>query len=119
MILGTGHLFEEPGALEEVARLARGWFERHLRSRRALYQYAGREVTRQDAACLTLEEFYDRVEARADVTRSRAMERAKTVAAVLQNVLPEGEWRPIMLEMPKEYLELLAGESPGSTASSA
>jgi hypothetical protein len=24
------HLFEEPGALEEVARLARGWFERHL-----------------------------------------------------------------------------------------
>jgi putative phosphoribosyl transferase len=24
------HLFEEPGALEEVARLARDWFERHL-----------------------------------------------------------------------------------------
>lgn len=24
------HVFEEPGALEEVARLARGWFERHL-----------------------------------------------------------------------------------------
>ena len=24
------HLFEEPGALEEVARLARAWFERHL-----------------------------------------------------------------------------------------
>ncbi len=24
------HLFEEPGALEEVTRLARGWFERHL-----------------------------------------------------------------------------------------
>jgi pimeloyl-ACP methyl ester carboxylesterase len=26
------HLFEEPGALEEVARLARGWFIRHLGS---------------------------------------------------------------------------------------
>jgi hypothetical protein len=24
------HLFEEPGALEEVARLARAWFARHL-----------------------------------------------------------------------------------------
>jgi pimeloyl-ACP methyl ester carboxylesterase len=27
----AGHLFEEPGALEEVARLARDWFVRHLR----------------------------------------------------------------------------------------
>jgi putative phosphoribosyl transferase len=24
------HLFEEPGAVDQVARLARGWFERHL-----------------------------------------------------------------------------------------
>jgi pimeloyl-ACP methyl ester carboxylesterase len=24
------HLFEEPGALDEVARLARDWFQRHL-----------------------------------------------------------------------------------------
>jgi putative phosphoribosyl transferase len=28
------HLFEEPGTLEEVARLARGWFVRHLRGSR-------------------------------------------------------------------------------------
>jgi putative phosphoribosyl transferase len=27
---GATHLFEEPGALEEVARLAAGWFVRHL-----------------------------------------------------------------------------------------
>ncbi len=27
------HLFEEPGALEEVTRLARGWFEHHLLKR--------------------------------------------------------------------------------------
>jgi len=32
VIPGAGHLFEEPGALEEVARLAREWFERHLDS---------------------------------------------------------------------------------------
>ena len=27
---GETHIFEEPGALDEVARLARKWFERHL-----------------------------------------------------------------------------------------
>jgi putative phosphoribosyl transferase len=30
IVAGAGHLFEEPGALEEVARLASGWFTRHL-----------------------------------------------------------------------------------------
>jgi putative phosphoribosyl transferase len=30
IIPGATHLFEEPGALEEVARLARQWFERYL-----------------------------------------------------------------------------------------
>jgi putative phosphoribosyl transferase len=30
IIPGATHLFEEPGALDEVARLAREWFERHL-----------------------------------------------------------------------------------------
>lgn len=30
IVPGATHLFEEPGTLEEVAHLARGWFERHL-----------------------------------------------------------------------------------------
>jgi dienelactone hydrolase len=30
VVPGAGHLFEEPGALEEVARLATAWFTRHL-----------------------------------------------------------------------------------------
>lgn len=30
IVPGAAHLFEEPGALEEVSRLAREWFERHL-----------------------------------------------------------------------------------------
>lgn len=30
VVTGATHLFEEPGALEEVARLARDWFLRHL-----------------------------------------------------------------------------------------
>jgi putative phosphoribosyl transferase len=31
IVPGATHLFEEPGALEEVARLARDWFVRHLK----------------------------------------------------------------------------------------
>jgi putative phosphoribosyl transferase len=31
IVPGATHLFEEPGALEEVARLATEWFQRHLR----------------------------------------------------------------------------------------
>jgi putative phosphoribosyl transferase len=31
LVPGATHLFEEPGALEEVARLASDWFTRHLR----------------------------------------------------------------------------------------
>jgi dienelactone hydrolase len=30
IVEGASHLFEEPGALEEVARLARAWFHSHL-----------------------------------------------------------------------------------------
>lgn len=35
IVPGATHLFEEPGTLEEVARLARDWFARHLPARRA------------------------------------------------------------------------------------
>jgi len=31
IVPGATHLFEEPGALEQVTRLARDWFVRHLR----------------------------------------------------------------------------------------
>jgi pimeloyl-ACP methyl ester carboxylesterase len=30
IVPGAGHLFEEPGTLTEVARLATDWFTRHL-----------------------------------------------------------------------------------------
>jgi putative phosphoribosyl transferase len=33
IVPGATHLFEEPGSLEQVARLAGGWFERHLCTR--------------------------------------------------------------------------------------
>ena len=34
IVPGATHLFEEPGALDEVARLARDWFERYLSVRK-------------------------------------------------------------------------------------
>jgi dienelactone hydrolase len=49
------HLFEEPGALEEVARLATGWFRRHL-----LSQAGADRMTGSQREC-------------SDVTRSRRM----------------------------------------------
>jgi hypothetical protein len=33
IVPGATHLFEEPGTLDEVARLARDWFQRHLSGR--------------------------------------------------------------------------------------
>jgi pimeloyl-ACP methyl ester carboxylesterase len=33
IVPGATHLFEEPGTLEEVARLAANWFKGHLRSK--------------------------------------------------------------------------------------
>lgn len=33
VVPGAGHLFEEPGTLEEVARMAVDWFQRHLTPR--------------------------------------------------------------------------------------
>jgi len=77
-----------------------------------LYDYVDSQVTREQAACLTLEEFYDRVAARADVTRTHGVERAKAVAAVLRELLPEGEWDHVIAEMPKEYHDLLGVEPP-------
>jgi len=35
IVPGATHLFEEPGTLEEVARLAADWFQRHLHSGKA------------------------------------------------------------------------------------
>ncbi|MFE0702348.1 phosphoribosyltransferase family protein [Streptomyces sp. NPDC058872] len=34
VVEGAGHLFEEPGALEEVAELATSWFDEHFRRQR-------------------------------------------------------------------------------------
>ncbi|HEU0023566.1 MAG TPA: phosphoribosyltransferase, partial [Thermoleophilaceae bacterium] len=42
LVVGATHLFEEPGALEQVARLAGRWFVRHLSGRGARPETAAR-----------------------------------------------------------------------------
>ena len=82
-----------------------------------LHEYLDSEVTRPPTGCHTLQEFYDRVAARADVTRGRGIERAKLVVAALRDLIPEGEWKHILEEMPKEFRELLTGEDTGLASS--
>lgn len=33
--VNAGHLFEKPGALDEVARLAHTWFKQHLKTEKS------------------------------------------------------------------------------------
>lgn len=40
VVPGAGHLFEEPGTLEQVSGLARDWFSHHLRSAEPLWSPA-------------------------------------------------------------------------------
>jgi dienelactone hydrolase len=47
IVPGATHLFEEPGALEQVAKLATGWFVRHLHPEK------GEEISRPAAALTT------------------------------------------------------------------
>ena len=44
IVPGATHLFEEPGALEQVAKLASDWFNRHLKTENAV-EAVTREVT--------------------------------------------------------------------------
>jgi len=81
-----------------------------------LYEYVDGEVIRREVAYFTLEEFYNQVGARADVTHTHAIERARAAIAVLREVIPAGEWEHIIQEMPSEYQELLQGKSSRSEA---
>lgn len=78
-----------------------------------LEEYVDSETTRPQTGCHTLEEFYDRVAARADVSRGGGVERARAVVSVLGDLLPEGEWEHIVEELPKPYGELLHERAPG------
>lgn len=54
-----------------------------------------------------LEEFYNRVTARAGAGYPAAVEQAKAVMATLREAIPAGEWQDLRQELPDEYEELL------------
>jgi len=54
VVPGAGHLFEEPGALEQVAALARDWFRHHLTATDEPSLRAGRPRPRSDRSIWNL-----------------------------------------------------------------
>ena len=57
-----------------------------------------------------LDEFFNRVRARAGVGYPDAIHRSRVVASVLQEAVSEGELRDILSRLPKEYEELFGRE---------
>jgi len=55
-----------------------------------------------------LQEFYNRVGARADLTSSNAAERTRQVISILRQAVPSGEIVDILEDLPPEYGELFA-----------
>ena len=55
-----------------------------------------------------LEEFYNRIGARADLNYEEATERTRQVLAVLRQAVPGGELEDLREDLPPEYQELFA-----------
>ena len=59
-----------------------------------------------------LEEFYNRVGARADLKYTDAVERTRQVMSVLREAISEGEWNNIVDSLPGREYRQLFGEAP-------
>jgi uncharacterized protein (DUF2267 family) len=64
------------------------------------------EMTKGDVDRYGLEEFYNRVSARADIGYPHAVRQARGVMGVLQEAVSAGEMADIRQELPKEFDEL-------------
>lgn len=71
-----------------------------------LFAERDRGNTRQVVQRFSLEEFYNRVSARAEIGRPDAIRQAKAVMAVLQEAVSAGEVQDVMAELPDEFTEL-------------
>jgi len=88
----------------------------HRRERRHLASQLPTELKsaleqRQGTTHFSVDEFYDRVGARADLSRQETIERATAVIDVLREAVAPGEWEHIVSELPQDYEELLAGST--------
>lgn len=59
-----------------------------------------------------VEEFYNRIGARADLKYQEATERTVQVFSVLRQAIPDGEIQHILEDLPSEYEELFEKELP-------
>ena len=66
------------------------------------------EMTPQDVERYSLGEFYNRVNARADLGTLETSEEAKAVISVLRDAVTAGEWADLRAELPEEYDQLLS-----------
>jgi uncharacterized protein (DUF2267 family) len=71
-----------------------------------LFKRVDSEVIRRDVDRFSLEEFYIRVSARAEVGYPDAVKRAQAVIAVLQEAVSAGEIEDVLSKLPDEYGEL-------------
>jgi uncharacterized protein (DUF2267 family) len=71
------------------------------------YARQPRENTRQEVERFSLEEFYTRVSARANIGFQQAGEQARTVIAILEEALSPGHMDLLRAELPAEYGRLI------------
>jgi uncharacterized protein (DUF2267 family) len=71
-----------------------------------LFKQVDSEVTWRDVDRFSLEEFYIRVSARAEVGYPDAVKQAQAVVAVLREAVSAGEIEDVLAELPEEYGEL-------------
>lgn len=79
----------------------------------ALYAVRPPQNTRR--ARITLDEFYNRVAARADIGYPAAVAQTNAVMAVLQEAVSAGEWADVRDELPSEF-DVLWGYAPDARA---
>lgn len=71
--------------------------------RASLYSVQSPENTRQDTERFSLEEFYNRIRARADIGGRDTEPYTRAVLAVLQEAVSAGEIADVMDKLPAEY----------------
>lgn len=77
----------------------------------SLYRQQPPERFREDTERFSLEEFYNRVSARAAIGYPEAVEQSQVVMGVIQEAISRGELKDIFDELPSEYFELFGIES--------
>jgi uncharacterized protein (DUF2267 family) len=94
---------------ERLDRKVRNGLEAQLPNELKDFLLARKENTDQ----YDLQEFYNRVGARADLKVRDATERTRQVFSVLQQAVPSGEIEDILEDLPSQYRELFGEDSLG------